>query len=777
MKLRLPSLISAAVVALQCTHTANADIIGNGVCYDLGKACYSDDPNITSKLDDVYCWAAGASNIIQYWQDTYKDQADEGITPPNGTNSDYGSPTGTMYLDVYQQAYDCGVPDSLTEKYRSGYPKYLIDWWMKGTEADGHLRNPEGFEGYYNEFFDGREKTYGTFLAVLDEEWVAPTCYGPEPETFRGNTDGVPGGNNAELWVEMSDFIKDAFSEQGRALALNIRTSHIITCWGYETNDEGLVTTLILSDSDDAAFGVFRAQIQIGDSDASYFEDFGMYVSYGERLLLATDDQSSLKYSIGLVPGSGEPSETNGAVWITSFTFIDTPQAAKKVNPDSALPADKAITSNVRITEDKKVEGSGIVVGDTQKAVVLTSERDKTVTLDGQGSNTTGMTVTEGAMVSLSNVEISNYENSGVQSEGKTYFHDGQASLHDNSTEGNGGAVDNTNYLEFLDCEFVSISGNTANGKGGAISNTGGATVSIRGNKEVVFSGNRAAGGANDIYNGEGSHLNIANNDSVTFNGTNGEAAIVNEGNLYLRAEDGKKLTFNNASLDSAKGNTYIGKDILYRDNNTDGYYIYDTNKKNGGKVEFKDSSGSYTSLQANPYGVLSYATLENLTVSAKSIAGAGDNGGIVNNALIASLGGLTMSNLTLNTTDTVESLGTDYIHLDNVAVTLGTGDLEESTFDLTGMFHGNLALTYLTFDLTETPLKGEDLANLTFDLSKAFADRDAMEIYFKTADGTYNLVQAGSQVLLAAAPLPEPTSGTLTLLALAGLCARRRRK
>ena len=645
---------------------------------------------------------------------------------------------------------------------------------MKGTPTAG-MKTPEGFKGYYRDFFDQQEKTYGTFLAVNEEEWVLPTCYGPAPETFRGNTDGVPGGDNAKLWEEMSVFIKGAFNEQGRALALNIRASHIITCWGYETNDAGLVTTLILSDSDDAAFGIFRAQIQIGDSDANEFD--GEYLSYGERLLLSTDDQSSLKYSIGRVPGSGEPYETNGAIWITSFTYIDTPQAAEKVNPDSDLPFDKAITSNARITEDKKIEGSGVVVGDSQKAVVLTSERDKTVALDGQGISTTGMTVTEGAMVSLSNVEISNYEKSGVQSEGKTYFHDGRVSLHDNSTEGNGGAVENANYLEFLNCELVSISGNTADGKGGGISNTGGATVSIRGNKEVVFSGNRADGGANDIYNGEGSHLNISNNDSVTFNGVNGEAAIVNEGNLYLRAEDGKNITFNNASLDSAKGNTYIGKDILYRDNNLDGYYIYDTNEKNGGKVEFKDSTGKRTSLQANPYGALSYATVEGLTISAASIAGAGENVGVMNNALIASLGGLTMSNVALNTTDTVESLGTDFINLDNVAVTLEVGDMADKTFDLTGMFRGNMALNKLTFDITKTELSGDVLNQLTFDMRTAYADKETMQIFLKTADGTYNLAQAGSRVLLAAAPLPEPTTGTLSLLALAGLCARRRRK
>ena len=65
MKHRLSSLLFSALLAPFCTYTATADVIGNGVCYDVGKAAFSTDPGITSKLDGVFCWVAGASNIIQ----------------------------------------------------------------------------------------------------------------------------------------------------------------------------------------------------------------------------------------------------------------------------------------------------------------------------------------------------------------------------------------------------------------------------------------------------------------------------------------------------------------------------------------------------------------------------------------------------------------------------------------------------------------------------------------------------------------------------------------
>lgn len=772
MKLHLPSILLTLVAIPFTTYTASADVIGNGVCYDLGKAYYSTDATLTDKRDKSYCWAAGASNIIQYWQDTYYGNPGMAETVPNGTNDKYGSPTGTMYLNVYEQAYKDGKEKE--GKLQSGRSSTFINWWMLGKEAE-ELTNPEGFEGYFHDFFGKQEQAYGSFfLANQDEEYVAPTCFGDphaNPEAFIGNTDGVPGGDNEALWTQMSDFIKTAFAQQGRALALDIRASHVITCWGYETDSNGRVSTLILSDSDDAAFGTFRASISIGDSDANAMaEDF--YLSYGERLMISTDDQSALKYPIGI------GSDIQGAVWLTSFTYIDTPtdKLAPKVAPSSVLPLDVDVTSNVCLTENKAVLSSGVIVGDGLKAVVLTSERGKTLSLDGQDANRTGLQVKDGAMVSLFNVEIANYQNSGVESIGKTYFHDGEVSIHNNTTEGDGGAVKNTNYLEFLDCESVSITGNTAEGQGGAISNTDGSTVSIRGNKEVVFSGNKATGGANDIYNGEGSYLNIADNDSVVFKGEGGDA-IVNDGALYLRAKDGQKITFDNAALNSDKGTVYVGKDIAFRDNNVQNFYIFDTNEGNAGKVEFRDG-GSYISLQTNPDQSLTYATLEKLSVSANTIAGAGDEGGTVSNALITSLGGLTMSNLKLDTTDTINSLGVAYTELDNVVLTLTDADRDGNMFDLTNVLTGNLTLTKLTFDLSQTSLGEADLKNLSFDLSKAYAEQQQiMNIDFVLQGKTYDFVHAGSSVYFAPNPLPEPTTGTLSLIALAGLATRRRRK
>ena len=779
MKLHLPSLLLATLTALQIAPVASADTIGSGVYYDLGKAYYSDDSDLESRLDSKFCWAAGSSNIIQYWQDTYKSLKDEGVTDlPDGVDYTYDSPTGTMYLEVYRKAYENGVYET-EARYVSGYPRIMIDWWMKGTVDTQHLKTPAGFNGYFTKTFSDKEAQQTFHATFQDGDYVDAIEAYDSPESLKGQvektSDGTPGDNETK-WKEMSDFIIETFDTQGGAIALNINSSHIITCWGYETNAEGIVNTLLLSDSDDSSFGIFRAQISIGDTDVNDWEY--VFMSYGERLLLSTDDQGALKYP------AAWGVEERGNVWITALTRIATPEEltvegaiGEKKAASSILTSGIQLEENTKITESKTITGDGITVGNGKLVVVLTSDRDKSLSINGSGatSKTTGIDVQEGAMVSLANVTIENCSDSAIKSSGKTYLHDGNISIHDNSS----GAVVNSNYFELLDCKSVDISNNTNDGKGGAISNTGGSTVSIRGNEQVTFSGNKAQGGGNDIFNGEKSFLNIADNGSVKFIGTDGSAAIVNEGHLYLRAQDGDSITFENSALDTQKGTTYIGKDIMYRENNIQYMYIFDTNENNGGKVVFTDKQGQTTAIRANVTEDISYATMEHLKVSAGMIAGMGDNVGTMTNAVITTLGELTMSNVSLNSTDIISAQSSDNITFSNVTIVLTMGDMAEgSIFDLTGMFTGNFSLDGITFDLSDESLASVNIDDVSFNLSNAYADKTDMEVFIQKGASKQMIADVG-RIILAESPLdiPEPTTGTLGLLALAGLCGRRRRR
>lgn len=761
--------------------TASADVIGNGVIYDVGKTAFSNADIPNKQVDRNFCWAAGAVNALQYWQDTYGQHvADNWANTPNGVNADgaYSNPTGTKYLAIYQYAYL--KAKEIDGTFDGGYPDNFIEWYAKGTSTD----ELEDQEGYYRQLFTGRDasKTYDMAVAYPGDEWWGTGYFfwdeGQEAPDMHAATEGD--NSLTQQWKNISDFIVDSFKIQGQAVTLCINEGHIVNCWGYETNADGLITSLILTNMDDSTFGAFRVKVGIDMATTEIFDlrEDGEGISYsscGERLILQTDDGNCLN----LETFGGQTLKP----WLSNAYSVDTPDVdevtinEQNVNlkalrelkaPNASINAGQTLNENTRIVSDVEIKGAGITVGDGESAVVLTSAANEALKLNGKDetsgskSKTDGMHVADGGMVSLRDIEITGYAGDGIENDAKTYLHDGQVTISDNDGHGITNTKE-TSYVEIMDNTSVTVSNNAA----GGINNEKG-TVSIRGNGNVTFSGNTVEGG-NDIYNSANGIVNIADNGSVTFIGEGGKAAkenvsVVNEGELYLAAKEGDRITFRNSALETT-GTTYIGRDKS------------DSSPDTAGEVLFTDASGTRTSIRANQTTVQPYATLENLSVTATEIMGADEDNSIVSNAIITSLGDMTMKNLSLDTSDSINSMGKSFIEFDKVVLTLSMDDMQDDIFDLTGVFSGNLTMTSLMFDLSETTISGESLRNLTFNLSKAFAEKEKMNLSFRTYDGTYTLQAAGSQVLLAAAPLPEPTTGTLSLLALAGLSARRRRK
>lgn len=783
MKLRLPSLLLTAILATFTSLTASADVIGNGVVYDVGKTAFSADNIPNKELDANFCWAAGAANTLQYWQDTYGEAlADKWDETPNGVNTTevYSNPTGTKYLNIYRDAYSEAKEIKSQGKFSTGFPNEFTEWYAKGTNIDGLNPNTGG---YYTQLFDGKDAS-----AKYDMEVHYPGgpggIYGVFWWTDADPTPDMHAATEGDYslqkqWENISAFIMESFETQGQAVTLCINEGHIVNCWGYEANAEGLVTSLILTNMDDSTFGAFRVDVEIGMSTTEAVdnrESTGVidYSSFGERLILQTDDENCLS----LHTFGGDPLKA----WISSAYRVATPEDdavtinGESVNlaelrtlqaPNATIEPGETLVENTRLVNDVNVAGNGITVGDGKTAVLLVSAADETLTLTGQTTpggdraQTDGMHVSDGGMVSLRNLNISGYAQDGIQNDAKTYLHDGTINISENGGYGIKNTA-GTSYVEIKDNDTVTISSND----GGGIYNGENATTSIRGNDTVVFAYN-ASGEGNDIYNAKGASLNIADNGSVIFSGMHyTNTAVVNEGEMYVKSgQEPTGVEFRDSSLDSSQGTTYLGRDI---NGNTSATTVAFTENDWESELARLEITGGKDGIAAE---------LEHLTVNAHSIMGAGDSGGVVSNALINSLGGMTMSKLQLDTTDSVNSLGSGFTNLDNVVLTLTNDDMAGNTFDLTNVLTGNLTLNNVVFDLSSTTLTGDALKDITFNLSKAYAEEQKRDISFKTATTTYTLAEAGSTVLFAATPLPEPTTGTLSLLALAGLAARRRRK
>lgn len=810
MKLRLPLFLLSGILSLHLTMTASADVIGGGVFYDVGKYDYSKDPQKQWPVeghangDGSYCWAASASNTVQYWQDFYyvKENIDKDANVPNGLARDgvYGQPTGTTYISVYQEALKYSENDETAD------PTSFYEWWVNGTQVtdpDGTITILREKPAYYSGLFSGVP--------------VSQTVAGPSNQT-------------GPTLDELTAFITEAFAKDGQAVSLTIAgtASHAISCWGYELDENKQLSSLLLSCSDDQRFAIFRVGVEVRDCFSDMYGD-GDLMGYINQVSLVTDEAAGY-YG-------------HDWTWVTAASALQTPEGAKLIeNPpvlNTELGAEqKRIDKNTSLSNYTTIVGHGIVVGDldqddkAKNAVVMTSTAALTddvrvnLALDGSASGEkseeTGLKIAEGGTVSLKGLSVENFAGGGVDATGRLYLHDGDVTVSHNEKTGDGGGIANTSYVEISNGGKISFENNEASGKGGAISNVNSksvpekidrlhrwvrgeayqtawyygdeepnyTTVSIRGNQEVVFKGNSATteNGGNDIYNSANAVVNIADNENVRFEGQNKSVAVLNEGYLCMSAETGKSIDFVDSTLRS-EGDTAIGMDVSGRTTDASGSVnFYDANKNKKLSLSSRHEVGGAKDvmIEYEYEGVLYLsatreytlpALLTNVSVNVDEIAGLGAESSVTE-ALIQTNGPLAISNLTMNTTDSIVSTSMGDVTMDTVVLDLSMAETTASgAVDLTKMLTGNYSFSHVEFivdGLTET-----DLKSMTFDISSAYndAEQELGIVLRSSQDSQVSVALSRDNVTFAIERLPEPTTGTLSLLALAGLAARRRRK
>lgn len=756
MKLRLPSILLSALVAAQMCTTANADtVVASGVSYDVGKvsqkysgvtaAGYNDDVN--------HCWATSASNVIQNWQDKYSGNAVTSSLPNGVIASPAGSAEGTANLAVYKTILDNSGTVSKTSHSSDAF-----NWWLKNTGSGDVLSSARPAEEKYYSVFDGKD--------------AAITVDGASGRYFNGDDikSIFASSNGNAVSLTISQYAPMVGSEQTRF--------HSITCWGYETDKDGNVSAVYLSDSDDLSYGIFKANTQYESRFNGLLEYQQEEPGYQlEGLYFDTDDKH-------------DGYNGNFEVVVSKAETINTPTTAKlndgaSTTAATAPNADGKVTQNTKLTANTAISGKGVSVGSGEegKLVMLTSENGTALNLTGNGAKTSGLSVEKGSLASLDNVSISGYNGSGVELEGRGYLHDGTVSIKDNHAT-DGGAVKTSTYLEIEGNDKVEISGNSATNKGGGISNTG--IVSIFGNKEVTFSDNTAAKGGNDIYNAKGGIVNIYNNDKVEFKSSDGGAAVRNEGELYVAAKEGKDVTFVNASLDSRGGKTYVGTDLSGDATDSTGGLKF-TNSEGTETLRFLAASepveprtpeyqGSSFFKFFSGYEQRTPAVLENLSVSLNEINGVSADQSSISGANVIATGDLNASKITLDTTSTITAnaitLNAVVIDLKDVASST-VGDI--ITYDLSGLLTASTGVTMnnLVFDTNGLELTEGQQVVVTLGNTLEGTAR------LLTAEGLRNqtTLADGSVFFSASSPIvPEPATTTLSLLALAGLCARRRR-
>lgn len=230
------------ITAEEVTTTGKTIVFANGVTltsgwYDVNKFKSGDNG------DTQMCWAASASNIIQWWQDRYV--ALGGTLPSTAINgpSTKTYSTGCKYqlalMDMFHEEWD---------NINGGFVFHAVPWYFEGKNVcEGWSYQAQPLSGYNGGYFKSAEFAYDEYMDF-------------------GYTSDINGygrwGNGTSLeGIDRLKAFSDAVVEsmdRGMAsltisLAENIQSlHHATTLWGYEIdNATGLLTRVWLTDSDD----------------------------------------------------------------------------------------------------------------------------------------------------------------------------------------------------------------------------------------------------------------------------------------------------------------------------------------------------------------------------------------------------------------------------------------------------------------------------------------------------------------------------------------------
>ena len=242
------------ITAEEVTSTGKSIVFADGVTissgwYDVNKKGAGDNGDINM------CWAAAASNMIQWFQDRYVAQ---GGTLPAGAidgpgTKYYGnfSPYELALMEVYHDQWD---------NSRGGNVEYAIPWYFEGKlyggEYASNTATPSTSGGYWKSVWSSVEpymyRGYKSSLFPSQYPEMYTYCY--ENYWLWGQGSDLKGQERLKY---VSDLIVTAFERGMASLTVSLSADimslhHAVTLWGYEIdNATGLITRIWITDSDD----------------------------------------------------------------------------------------------------------------------------------------------------------------------------------------------------------------------------------------------------------------------------------------------------------------------------------------------------------------------------------------------------------------------------------------------------------------------------------------------------------------------------------------------
>lgn len=337
MKLHLPRLLAAAVLAACVSAPAFAATafaedestytglyLASGLSEENGviSGWYDAEKTQAEDMDDSMCYAASASNLIAWWQNSEYALASEApkeldviwntFVSNNLIQDAGGSPLSAInwwisgvYTPVRDEAWAAGG-DELWDRHYITYDE-VKDELSSEPEAQPvtlpnfSTKDGEYFGGYY---FDQYGLTQQDLASFLIEAWEYEAPESPDTPEASGTTHHTqtlgdftieenegPGKIYEVDFVEILDGSPIALSVHSENDDPELCLAHALTLWGVEYDEDGNLIQVWLTDSDDYINQIFSVsavmnkeenRIYLGEWDDDHYN----WEGYGENVYI-----------------------------------------------------------------------------------------------------------------------------------------------------------------------------------------------------------------------------------------------------------------------------------------------------------------------------------------------------------------------------------------------------------------------------------------------------------------------------------------------------------
>lgn len=234
------SLLICLLLAVGCAQAATYTQWVEGVSVGGGWSDFNkSDPDVADG-DNNLCWAAAASNVINWWQNRYETP----VEAPQGKEI-WNTFKNSVSGDV-SGSNACAFQWWLTGQYNRDNSNGQYAYWSSSSMSilNNTINGKPGFEGFYRDLESTIPPNEGNYYRWHYElsrfVTFVETNTGTLPDSLGVTVvEALRGG--AAATISLSNFKNEG---------------HAITLWGVEYNDSYDLTGLWLTDSDDLQYGL-----------------------------------------------------------------------------------------------------------------------------------------------------------------------------------------------------------------------------------------------------------------------------------------------------------------------------------------------------------------------------------------------------------------------------------------------------------------------------------------------------------------------------------------